>query len=143
MQRRHFLARLTQALTALGVMPAFARANPYHPDTAPLHLQDCRIAGSHYYDCRAVLANVRAGDPLNLLREPDNRHDPRAIAVFWRRHKLGYLPRLDNAAAASLLDHGHMVSAEVIGVDDPREEWEAVTLRVWVAATLTRTGVRS
>jgi len=80
-----------------------------------------------------VLAHLRAGDALRLRRQSDNPHDERAIEVFWRNHKLGYLPRLDNAAAASLADRAHALHAEVIGVDDPNDEWEPVRLRVWVS----------
>lgn len=135
MQRRHFMSRLAQALAALGAAPAIARDAsatrlPAHVDTE-LHLQDCRIAGSHYYGCHAVLDRLCPGDPLQLRRQPDNPHDPRAIEVLWREHKLGYLPRLDNAAAASLIDRSHLLRAEIIGTDDPKEEREPVRLRVW------------
>lgn len=128
MRRRNFLTIVTQALVAAGFWPAPARA------AAPvdqLHLQDCTIAGSHHYDCPAVLADLRVGDPLVLRREPANRHDERAVEVWWKRRKLGYLPRRDNAAAASLFDRGYALRAEVIGIDDPGEPWEPVRLRVW------------
>jgi hypothetical protein len=137
MQRRGFLIRLTQACAALGALPTALRASPRSSHSAPLHLQDCRIAGSQYYACHAVLPKLRIGDPLTLRRQPDNLHDERTIEVFWRDHKLGYLPRLDNAAAASLLDRAHALHGEVIGVDDPDEEWEPVRLRVWATATET------
>lgn len=136
MQRRHFISRLAQALAALGAAPAIARDAsatrlPAHVDTE-LHLQDCRIAGSHYYGCHAVLGHLRTGDLLQLRRQPDNPHDPRAIEVLWCEHKLGYLPRLDNAAAASLIDRSHALRAQIIGVEDPKNEWEPVRLRAWI-----------
>jgi hypothetical protein len=128
--RRRFLGALAASIGGpllAAVTPARARA-----PSPRLHLQDCRIAGSHHYDCRKVLAHLRVGDALRLRRQSDNPHDPRAIEVFWRKHKLGYLPRLDNAAAASLADREHALHAEIIGIDDPDEEWEPVKLRVWV-----------
>lgn len=129
--RRRFLGTLVAvAGGALGaaVTPLRARTPPNR-----LHLQDCRIAGSQHYDCDAVLPRLRVGHALQLRRQPDNPHDERAIEVFWREHKLGYLPRLDNAAAASLADRTHTLHAEIIGIDDPDDEWEPVRLRVWVA----------
>ncbi|HET7930916.1 MAG TPA: HIRAN domain-containing protein [Rhodanobacteraceae bacterium] len=122
-------ASIGGALTA-SVTPLRART-----PTNRLHLQDCRIAGSHYYDCYKVLAHLRISDVLRLSRQPENPHDERAIEVFWREHKLGYLPRPDNAAAASLADRAHALHAEIIGIDDPDEEWEPVRLRVWVVPT--------
>ncbi|MDN5923989.1 MAG: HIRAN domain-containing protein [Xanthomonadales bacterium] len=127
--RRRFLATLASALGgALTITLPPLRA---HPMSRRLHLQDCRIAGSHYYDCDAVRARLLRGDPLRLRRQPDNRHDARATEVFWHEHNLGYLPRIDNAAAASLLDRAHPLHAEILGVDGP-DEWEPVRLRVWV-----------
>lgn len=121
-----------QTLAAFGALPVALRAEGRSHARARLHLQDCRIAGSQYYAAYAVLPRLRPGDPLRLRRQPDNPHDDRAIEVFWREHKLGYLPRLDNAAAASLLDRAHLLRAEIIGIDDPEEEWEPVRLRVWI-----------
>lgn len=128
--RRRFIGALAAALG--GTLTATIA--PLRARTAPnrLHLQDCRIAGSHHYACHAVLPRLRVGDIVRLRRQPDNAHDDRAIEVFWRGHKLGYLPRLDNAAAASLADRGHTLRAEIIGIDDPAQEWEPVRLRVWV-----------
>jgi hypothetical protein len=131
--RRRFLGALVASIGSplLAVMTPLRARN----STVRLHLQDCRIAGSHHYDCHKVLAHLRVGDALRLRRQSENPHDQRAIEVFWRQHKLGYLPRLDNAAAASLADRAHALRAEIIGVDDPGEEWEPVRLRVWVIQT--------
>lgn len=128
--RRRFLGTLVISIggSLIAVVTPLRARTP----TNRLHLQDCRIAGSHHYDCRKTLAHLRVGDTLRLRRQTDNLHDERAIEVFWRKHKLGYLPRLDNAAAASLIDRAHALYAEVIGIDDPDEEWEPVRLRVWV-----------
>lgn len=138
MQRRRFLSQIMRSCAALAAAPFAARATARYaaatPLQAPLHIQDCRIAGSHHYDCPKVLAHLRVGDALQLGRQSENPYDERAIEVFWRDHKLGYLPRLDNAAAASLLDRAHALHAEIIGIDDPDEEWEPVRLRVWIGS---------
>jgi len=128
--RRRFLGALVASIGAplLAAVTSMRARAPLHS----LHLQDCRIAGSHHYDCHKVLAQLRLGDSLRLRRQSGNPHDARAIEVFWRDYKLGYLPRLDNAAAASLADRAHVLHAEIIGIDDPDEAWELVTLRVWI-----------
>lgn len=134
MQRRRFLASLACAFALIGTAPQVTCAATISSPRRRglLHLQDCRIAGSQHYDCDAVLPRLCVGDALRLRRQPDNPHDSRAVEVFWRERKLGYLPRLDNAAAASLLDRAHTLRAEIIGIDDPDDEWEPVRLRMWV-----------
>lgn len=131
--RRRFLGALVASIGG----PLIAAVTPpqAHAKTNRLHLQDCRIAGSQYYDCHKVLARQYVGDALRLRRQSATPYDSRAIEVFWREHKLGYLPRLDNAAAASLTDRAHALRAEIISIDDPDEEWEPVRLRVWVSNT--------
>jgi hypothetical protein len=49
---------------------------------------------------------MQVGDHLDLIREPDNRHDRNAIRVEWRGHKLGYVPRAENRAVAAAMDQG-------------------------------------
>ncbi len=132
MQRRRFLIRLSQALAAFGALPAAAIARSRVDKAQKIHLQDCRIAGSHYYDCAEILPNLRPGDELQFLRQPGNPHDERAIEIVWRDRKLGYLPRMDNAAAASLLDRTHDLRGEILAIDNPEEEWEPISLRVWI-----------
>lgn len=134
MRRRPFLIRLSQALAAFGALPAAANDSLRTDRVTKIHLQDSRIAGSHYYDCPAVLADLRPGDPLQFRRQPGNPKDERAVEIFWRDRKLGYLPRFDNAAAASLLDRTYDLRGEILAVDDPDEEWEPVSLRVWIHA---------
>lgn len=132
--RRRFIGTLA---TIVAGLYAGGRSRPLRANTASnhLHLQDCRIAGSYHYDCHDILSQLRAGDRLQLRRQPANAYDARAVEVFWRRHKLGYLPRLDNAVAASLLDRGHLLSVRIHAVDDPEEEWEPVQLRIWARIT--------
>lgn len=137
MQRRRFLIRLSQALAAFGALPRAANAGLRANKATQIHLQDCRIAGSHYYDCPDVLSDLRPGDALQFRRQPGNPHDERAIEVLWHDRKLGYLPRMDNAAAASLLDRdrAHELRGEILAVDDPEEEWEPIDLRIWLFST--------
>lgn len=131
--RRRFLGALATAPGTLcaSCLPRSLRTCASSP-SRHLRLQGCRIAGSHYYDCDAVLPQLRVSDVLRLRRQRDNPCDEHAVELLWHSHKLGYLPRLDNAAASSLLDRAHRLHVEIIGIDDPVEEWEPVKLRIWV-----------
>jgi hypothetical protein len=66
---------------------------------------------------------LRPGSMLQLRRERDNDYDRRAIAVLTTAgDKLGYLPRIDNGALATLIDSGFAVTACVIDIlPDPRQ----------------------
>lgn len=74
------------------------------------------------------------GEPLTLVREPDNPRDALAVAVWttgaaeWR---LGYLDRTVAARLAPRLDGGQRFLAELAGwVDAPGSRWQRPLLRV-------------
>lgn len=96
-----------------------------------LVLLDCRIHGSHYYDClQLVQANeIHKGDILRLQREPENEYDEYAIEVFDKhRRKIGYVPKNYNRVIAILMDQGCRVSATVTQVEPLA--WEPVCIRI-------------
>jgi len=76
-------------------------------------VQSSPLAGFRYHAAAEVWQELRVGDALELHREPDNQHDANAVSVSWRGHKLGYLPRRENAAAAWGLDRGQRLSARI------------------------------
>jgi hypothetical protein len=78
-----------------------------------LLVQDSPLAGFRYAEADAVWPQLREGDALELVREPDNPHDANAVRVDWRGHKLGYVPRRENAAIAWGLDRGAPLRARV------------------------------
>jgi len=76
-------------------------------------VQSSPLAGFRYHAAAEVWHELRVGDRLELRREADNAHDANAVSVCWRGHKLGYLPRRDNAAASWSLDRGQQLNARI------------------------------
>lgn len=78
-----------------------------------LLVQNSPLAGFGYHAAAGVWRELRVGDRLELAREPQNPHDRNAVAVLWQGHKLGYVPRRDNAALAWGLDRGTRLRARI------------------------------
>ena len=76
-------------------------------------VQSSPLAGFRYGEGAGLWPQLRLGDALELVREEDNPHDPNAVRVEWRGHKLGYVPRRQNAALAWGLDRGTPLRARV------------------------------
>lgn len=81
------------------------------------------VAGTAYHQAQEAAATLHARDRVVLRREPGNDYDPRAIEVRTRSGaKLGYLPRVDNHAPASLTDAGFEVTARIRDVAPDRRQ---------------------
>ena len=109
---RCFLAAFVTA-TILGSVSALAAE-------AAIIVQRSPLAGFRHYDGIEVWRDMKSGDRLELVREPENPYDAGAIRVEWRGHKLGYVPRHDNAAVARQLDRGTPLEARVAALRENR-----------------------
>ena len=106
---------------ALSLHPArlLARLRAGEPPLPPFELP---LAGFRHHRAGGIWPFLKPGLELRLRREPWNRHDPQAVAVYYRQEKLGYLPRTDNAAVARWPDQGRALRASIaaLGADAQR-----------------------
>ncbi len=101
--------------------------------TPHLLVQSSPLAGSQYYAAGELWREMKVGDALTLTREPENRHDAKAIRVEWRGRKLGYVPRAENRAVAAAMDAGERLSARISRLTDHPDPWRRVEFEVFLA----------
>ena len=94
-------------------------------------VQNSPLAGSQYYAASEMWLAMKVGDALELIREPDNRHDRHAIRVEWRGHKLGYVPRAENRAVAAAMDQGDKLVARISRLTEHANPWRRVEFEVF------------
>lgn len=107
-------------------LPASAETN------AKILLQNSPLAGFRYYEGKQLWSEMKVGDPLQLVREPDNSHDPNAVRVEWQGHKLGYVPRADNEALARFMDRGSKAEARITRLKKSRNPWQRMEFEVYL-----------
>jgi hypothetical protein len=88
------------------------------------------VAGFRFHQGPEVLELLRAGDPLEFTREPENPHDPLAVRIGWLRVHPGYLPRTCNALPSALLDQGVPIEVRIRAVDRLAKPWKAVQVQL-------------
>ena len=95
-------------------------------------VQSSPLAGFNYHQAPEVWRGMRIGDALRLEREPDNAYDGKAVRVEWQGHKLGYVPRTQNAALAWAMDRGETLSARVSRLQPHRNPRKRMEFEVYV-----------
>jgi len=95
-------------------------------------VQSSPLAGYQYHEAAALWERLQVGDALTLTREPGNIHDANAIAVLWRGHKLGYLPRRENAVVAAEMDRGSRLAARIERLQQESNPWARLRIEVFV-----------
>jgi hypothetical protein len=106
--------------------PVWAQAS------ARILVQSSPLAGFQYHAGKVLWEQMKVGDPLTLVREPDNAYDPRAVRVEWQGHKLGYVPRKENEAVARQLDRGNKLEARIVQLRKHRDPWKRVEFEVFL-----------
>jgi hypothetical protein len=119
---RSLLISLLLALTAPGACAG----------TVKVLVQSSPLAGFQYHDGQALWPELREGDALALVREPDNPHDVHAVRVEWHGRMLGYLPRAENRSVAAEMDRGSRVEARIARLVAHRNPWRRLLIEVFV-----------
>ncbi len=70
------------------------------------HLVHFDIAGFTYYDGVECFNKLKIGKKLRLELDTENKYDARAIAIYYKDYKLGFVPRSENRIIYKLLTIG-------------------------------------
>lgn len=99
---------------------------------ARILIQSSPIAGFQFHEGKHLWDQLKVGDVLVLVREPNNPHDARAVRVEWSGHMLGYVPRAENEAVARQLDRGNKLEARIVKLTKHRDPWKRIEFEVFL-----------
>lgn len=123
MKRKSFL----KFLGLSGLIPASKIIAPDEKQTKQIHLHDFYVAGFKYYDGPEILDQLKVGDELSLVREPENKHDSQAVAIFTKDgYKLGYIPAESNIVAKNIIDNNIKSKCIIAEIDKNAEPWDVL-----------------
>lgn len=114
---------------------SLAVISPYHAidkiTYQKIYISQFFIAGFQYYDGPKLFSEFKVGDKLILVREPNNKFDIDAIALYWQASKIGFIPRINNAVLAAMLDANDLeFVCEITHLEENTELWENVAVAV-------------
>lgn len=129
MRRRHFIQSLLGLLGLSGLAPVSSEAAAV-VESRKVLLQTSPVAGFQYHEAEAAWPLLACGCDVELVREPENPYDEKAVRIDWRGRKLGYVPRLENHAVAQLMDRGESLSARVTALQVNPNPWERIRIEI-------------
>jgi len=88
------------------------------PNERGLHLIDLSVAGVQYAIGLEHTKDIESGEPVRLIREPDNPYDDKAIAIYCKGDRIGYVPKNNNAIFANLIDGKKRLYGEIKGTNN-------------------------
>jgi len=113
------LAALSKGSISINVMPK------------DILVLECLVAGTSFRKLKDVEPSLLAEVKLELKREPDNEYDEFAIALYFEKNKIGYIPKDKNEVIARLSDAGKAFYASI-----KAKEWEGNWLKIEVKVYL-------
>lgn len=131
MNRSTFLRNLV-ATFGLSVIPV-----DWIKQYQKIYLLQCFVRGFRFYNGEGVLHTMKVGDMLELVREPENKHDNAAIALHYNMEKIGYIPRESNEVLSRLMDADVIeLQAEITHIAQQAKAWENVHIAIYVLKEL-------
>ena len=126
MNRSIFLKRMI-ASVAVGKLPVSLTKK-----FRKIYLLQCFVAGFRHYEGMQLLDQMKEGDLLELIREPNNEYDSCAIAVHWCGNKIGFIPASINEMLSYLLDAEALsLFAVITHLEKKSQPWENVAIAVY------------
>lgn len=103
------------------------------PFAREILLLECHIAGTNFRPAIAEIESLlTTGAKLILRRQPDNKFDENAIAIYDNaENHLGYVPKTQNIILARLLDAGKPLSAKLTAKERV-ESWLKLDIEIYL-----------
>ena len=96
------------------------------PFRREIFLLEITVAGTTFCsDIHKADKEIAPEKVLTMKREPDNKHDEFAIAIYVEDIRIGYVPAELNEVCSRLMDAGKMFFCRVIS-----KEWKNEWLRI-------------
>lgn len=140
MKRKEFIKNLLGLGAGAVLLPSYTWIKQYDK----FYLLQSFVRGFRYYEGPKLLEEMKEGDMLELVREPQNEYDMNAIALHYNQQKIGYVPAESNEILSKLLDIGLIdLMAEITHLKKEAAAWENVAVAIYVLKEKTGSDILS
>ena len=115
-----------------GLMQAFASGG-ISIDVMPkdILVLECLVAGTSFRNLQNVEPELLQKVQLEIVREAKNKFDKFAVALHFKKNKIGYIPKEKNETIARLMDVGKSFFA-TIETKEIEGNWLKIEIKVYL-----------
>ena len=107
--------------------------NSLQPFSREIFLLDIVVAGTtHCEHIDEVFPQLEKGLVLRMQRHPENKHDENAIAVYYEKVRIGWVPRELNLIISRLMDAGKAFFCRIENVELVEEYWVKIEAKIYM-----------
>ena len=107
--------------------------NSLQPFSREIFLLDIVVAGTtHCPQIDKVFPHLEKDLVLRMQRMPQNKHDKNAIAIFYQKTRIGYVPRELNLVISRLMDAGKAFFCKVEAVELVNDYWVKIDAKIYM-----------
>lgn len=107
--------------------------NSLQPFSREIFLLDIVVAGTtHCKDIDKVYPLLEKGQVLRMLRNPKNKHDKHAIALYYNDIRIGWVPRELNLVISRLMDAGKAFFCRIEKVRLVDDYWVKINAKIYM-----------
>ncbi len=97
-----------------------------------VYLKHFFVRGFQYYEGPNCIDEINDSGLIELVREPENQFDKRAIALYFNKKKIGFVPRESNKTLSILMDTELLeFHAEITHIEPKAEHWEQIRVAIY------------
>ena len=107
--------------------------NSLQPFSREIFLLDIIVAGTTYCNkIYEVYPHLEKGLVLRMQRQPKNRHDKNAIAIYYNKVRIGWVPMELNLIISRLMDAGKAFFCRIEEVELVNDFWVKISAKIYM-----------
>lgn len=107
--------------------------NSLQPFSREIFLLDIVVAGTtHCKNIHKVYPQFEQGQVLRMQRRPKNKYDKCAIAIYYDKMRIGWVPRELNLVISRLMDAGKAFFCRIEHVELVDDYWVKINAKIYM-----------
>ena len=88
------------------------------------------VAGVKHHKFYEIAGELKEGDSVQLIPEPDNKYDKFAVKIEALGTMLGYVPKIFSEEVSQMIAEGKSLSTTIVKLSPELDPWNALRIKL-------------